>query len=117
MAHIFARPFEDAKMDWMEFFSLMTSFVTFWVGQFLFVGGISNSERVLFSILIVSFNVGFAVAGLATVALAFKDKAKVKPIDQVEMAAMKEATDTLNNTNNLTNTTTAAAFPPLPPCC
>jgi hypothetical protein len=61
LAHVYARPFESDLMDMTEFFSLTTSFATFWAGQFLFVPDLPSGDRVFLSVLIVGFNIGFII--------------------------------------------------------
>lgn len=67
--HIYARPFENNLMDWMEFFSLSTSFTTFWCGQFLFVPDINEDARAVWvSILIVLANAAFFITIIVLIA-------------------------------------------------
>jgi len=63
-AQIWAKPFENPVMNNLELFSLITSFVTFFLGQFLFVEELSSTIRIFFSVLIVAFNVCFFAAVL-----------------------------------------------------
>jgi len=60
-----ARPFESEMMDWMEFTSLLSSFGTFFCGQFLFVTNLPSNAYIAASVLVLLFNLGFCIAILS----------------------------------------------------
>lgn len=83
MGQVYARPFEDDLMDWAEFLSLLTSFVTFWGGLFLYVEDLNWTARVALSFIIVLANIGFLV--FAVVAMY-----RVAKLEKMLKAARKE---------------------------
>jgi len=80
MAHVFARPYENSTMDWMEFFSLINSFATFWAGQLLFVDGLDNGSKVFISVIIVVLNFGFFAVAAMVITKEFHKQLKARKI-------------------------------------
>jgi len=84
MAHISSKPYENQRMDTMELFSLITSFATFWCGQFLFVDSIDNRDKTFFSFVIIGMNVLFLVAAILVGYKAIKEEKEAKEMAQME---------------------------------
>jgi predicted outer membrane repeat protein len=82
MAHIYARPYEEVRLDWMEFFSLVVSFSTFWCGLFLFVEELSYTDKVILSIVIVLANVAFAAVAVYLVVKFYLEARRQKKLEK-----------------------------------
>jgi hypothetical protein len=50
MLHVYAAPFRNPTMTKMEFFSLATTFITFFCGQFLFIESLTDGAKQFFSV-------------------------------------------------------------------
>jgi len=74
IAHAAARPFDSNLMDWMEFLSLISSFGTFFCGQFLFINNLSYGVYVFVSVMVLLVNVGYFVAAIVCAFLLAKHK-------------------------------------------
>eukprot|EP00455_Lapot_gusevi_P032984 TRINITY_DN3602_c0_g1_i1.p1 TRINITY_DN3602_c0_g1~~TRINITY_DN3602_c0_g1_i1.p1 ORF type:complete len:367 (+),score=175.55 TRINITY_DN3602_c0_g1_i1:190-1290(+) len=59
--HMIFDPYEAPIMDQFEFFSLATSFTTFYCGQYLFVSELGDVEKMLVSFIILGVNAFFFV--------------------------------------------------------
>lgn len=58
------RPFIDYRVNILEILSLMTSAVTFYCGQYLFVPNVTLEVKVMISCVIIIFNVAFFVCAI-----------------------------------------------------
>jgi len=96
LGHVLARPFDKPVMFYMELFSLCNSFVTFYLGQFLFIDSIGNSQRSKLAdglgYIIVILNATFLLVFLAVVGMSltnwWKERKRQDSFRQTAVASM-----------------------------
>jgi len=90
--HSAGRPFVHTTLNVMEFLSLVSSFCTFFWGQFLFIEDIGNDVKITASAMVLFVNIGFVLLVVAVWVWWFvqkldrlKAKAERKRVDKEDM--------------------------------
>ncbi len=85
MAHAAARPFTNDLVNWVEFYSLCASFLTFFAGQFLFIDSIPESNRTFATVVIFLANLSFHLCVIIVFGFIAREKcAKLKNEGEAE---------------------------------
>jgi hypothetical protein len=88
VANFIFRPYEVVILDKFESLSLLTSFVTFYCGLFLFVQDLTSTDRMLLSVAIVASNVAFFLYGGISVYLLMRAQNSLEDaLDKVGISA------------------------------
>ncbi len=91
MLHVLYTPFSTPMMDIMEFLSLVSSFGTFFCGQFLFAKGLGETTYLAASVVILLLNILFFAAFAYCFGSLMYDKCcKDKDADELEEQAKKQ---------------------------
>lgn len=62
--HAYARPYNDDPIDWLEFFSIITSFMTYYLGAFMFQQGPNSAATPFLSAIIFALNFLFLLVAV-----------------------------------------------------
>jgi hypothetical protein len=87
LAQIAARPFENKVPEFVEFFSLATSFMIFFLANFLYVDTLSEGSKVVVAVLISILVVLFLCVAVLSFIVLRREESKLIPL----RAALREA--------------------------
>jgi hypothetical protein len=94
IAQIAAKPFENKVPEFAEFFSLFSSFMVFFLANFLFVDTVSESSKVVVTIMICIAALSFLVVVIASVAVLTKEDLALAPLRKRLQIAHASGVDT-----------------------
>jgi hypothetical protein len=87
LAQIAAQPFENKIPEFAEFFSLFTSFMVFFLANFLFVDTVDDSSKVVVTVFICLLVIVFCAAIVGSFILLTKEESRLSPL----RTALREA--------------------------
>jgi len=94
LAQVAARPFENKIPEFAEFFSLFTSFMVFFLANFLFVETIDDASKVVVTLFICILIIVFCVVVVASFVLLTREEAKLGSLRTALREAHAQGMDT-----------------------